>query len=72
MRGLLFILGALLLIMCIREIEGRQSPLLIDAHVVPAGGEWCDVSPKRPPILRTPQNRVDYRVGRPFNDRGVA
>lgn len=50
-----------------------EPPLLIDgAMLARAGGEWCDVPAKRVPIVRSPQHRIDYRLGKPFNDRGTA
>jgi len=33
--------------------------------------DWC-VMVKAPPLLRAPENAHDFRLGVPFNDKGIA
>lgn len=75
MKALGFLVCGLLAILCIRAIEGRPQPLLIDGAMLAQvkADDWCDMHfRERKPLLRSPQNRIDYRIGRPFNDRGIS
>jgi hypothetical protein len=71
----LLLLALALLASAIAHDRARDQ-LLIDpveqepaATVAPADFPLC-VTVKPRPLLRSPQGRVDYRVGEPLNDRG--
>lgn len=67
MKGLLWFALWGLAILGAKEAGTDRHPLMVDAS-----GDWCDVPSKRAPILRTPNNKADYRLGKPFNDKGTA
>lgn len=66
-RGLLYVLLVFGLLCALAARQERQ-PLLIDAGMHKAGGDWCDVPAARPPLLRPP----GYIIGRPHQDGGIA
>jgi hypothetical protein len=69
MRAGVFLIIALVAIAALaaseREANNAGLPL------VKADYQQC-VTVEPPPLLRTPQDRVDYRLGQPFNDKGVS
>lgn len=85
MKGLLVAAFALLLALDPLARFDRPPPLpLVDASVHKIKSAWegspgasvadfplC-VTVKPRPLLRSPQGRVDYRPGEPFNDKGIS
>lgn len=70
MKGLLLIACSLLGLLSVRELDREPHPLLIDA----AADDFCDMPFRRqaPPLLQGPSRKTDYRMGKPYNDKGIA
>jgi hypothetical protein len=71
MKELLWIACALLALEWIEDATRDAHPLMIDA-AAPVDNRFCDVPAYRGPLLRGPAHKVDYRIGRPFNDKGIS
>lgn len=72
--GIILILLVVILLMALLG-DHRRGPVAViqdvSARVTKADWPLC-VTPSRPPLLRSPESAVDYRLGRPFNDKGVS
>lgn len=67
------IIGVLLIVIALLALDRRSaSELMIeDVSLHRADFPAC-VTIRPTPLLRTPKGRLDYRVGKPSNDRGQA
>jgi hypothetical protein len=65
------IIGALLIIIALLALDrsAAPEPMIEDVSLHHADFPAC-VTIRPAPLLRTPNGRVDYRLGKPSNDRG--
>lgn len=66
MKAACIIVPAILSLLLIREVEGREAPLMIDA--TPVADRWCDFPKQRMPLPKHRLNPMVNGLDKPNGD----